>query len=233
MKKIIGYLLGALLFFVPLFVNAAETIDVSKYTTKGLDATLAEEKIEKKYSSYIENDNQAIIYMFRGTGCGYCRAFLEFINSITDEYGKYFKLVSFEVWNDSTNSELLNTISAFMGEQASGVPYIIIGDQIFPGYSSTYDDGIKAAIKDLYNKSKDDRYDIFAEYNKSITEKEKAESAAISKPIIWNLIFVSIATIIIVCVINSGKKEVLSAIRSQRKYGVPMNHKNRPNRRDE
>ena len=231
MKKILGYVLGALLFLFPLFVSAAETIDISKYATKGLEATLAEEGMEKAYSSYKENDNQAIIYMFRGNGCGYCRSFLTFLNSITDEYGKYFKLVSFEVWNDSANSELMTTISTYMGEAASGVPYVIIGDQVFPGYASTYDDSIKAAIKDLYNKSKEDRYDVFAAYNKDITDKEKSEASAVSKPIIWNLIFVSIATIVIVCYINSSKREVMSAIRSQRKYGIPMNKK--PHRRDE
>ena len=187
--------------------------------------------MEKAYKSYSENDNQAIIYMFRGNGCGYCRSFLTFLNSITDEYGKYFKLVSFEVWNDSANSELMNKISTFMGEQATGVPYIIIGDQVFPGYAGTYDDSIKSAIKDLYNKSKDERFDVFNEYNKSVSEKEKAEASATSKPIIWNLIFTSIATIIVVSYVNSSKKQVLSAIRSQKKYGVPMNKK--PHRRDE
>ena len=46
--------------------------------------------------SYKENDKQAVIYMFRGQGCGYCRAFLSFLASIVDDYGEYFKLVSFD-----------------------------------------------------------------------------------------------------------------------------------------
>ena len=69
-----------------------------QYKTLNLEETLAEEGIEKKFSNYKETDDQITIYMFRGKGCAYCKKFLEFLNGITEEYGKYFKLVSFESW---------------------------------------------------------------------------------------------------------------------------------------
>ena len=46
-----------------------------------------------------------------------------------------------------------------MGNAAGGVPYIIIGDNVFPGYAETYDDSIKDAIKKLYDS--EDRFDVF------------------------------------------------------------------------
>ena len=222
MKKILGLFIALLLLVMPVFTFAAETIDITKYQTKGLDATLEEENIEKAFKSYKEDSNKVNIYLFRGSGCGYCRKFLTFLSSITEEYGKYFNLVSFETWSNSDNSDLLQVISTYLGEAATGVPYIIIGDQVFPGYAESYDDGIKSAITKLYQVKPEQRFDVFEEYNKAITEQEKAESSAAAKPIIWSFIFVSIATIIIVCTINSAKKEILSAVRIQRRFGNQM-----------
>ena len=122
--------------------------------------------------------DQVTIYMFRGQGCGYCRKFLTFLSSISEEYGKYFKLVSFEVWQDQDNSELMAQVGEALGEEISGVPFIIIGDKTFPGYAETYDEQIKDAIKELYDEEEKDRYDIFDELgnsNKKKSEKEKKE----------------------------------------------------------
>ena len=126
-----------------------------------LKDTLESEDIELEYEDYEENSKQIKIYMFRGQGCGYCKKFLNFLNSITEEYGKYFKLVSFEVWQDEANGTLMQEVAEKLGEEASGVPYIIIGDQVFPGYTESMDDQIKEAIVNLYNTKKADRYDVF------------------------------------------------------------------------
>ena len=141
-KKIAIIVLMLLSIIIPVKAFAKE-----QYKTLNLEETLAEEGIEKKFSNYKETDDQITIYMFRGKGCAYCKKFLEFLNGITEEYGKYFKLVSFESWYNDENSNLLTDISTFMGEPASGVPYIIIGDKVFGGYTDSYDESIKAAIK--------------------------------------------------------------------------------------
>ena len=176
MKKLLGIVIALVLLVMPVFTFAAETIDISQYKSEGLTDVLSEERIDRDFKDYKEGSNKVNIYMFRGSGCGYCHAFLIFLNSITEEYGKYFNLVAFETWNNSDNNDLLTTISTYLGEAATGVPYIIIGDQVFPGYSSTYDDGIKAAITKLYNAKPEDRYDVFEKYNEYVTSKEKEEA---------------------------------------------------------
>ena len=214
MKKILGIVIALLIAIMPIIVNAEEAtkIDISKYKTLNLKETLAEEEIKADFSNYSESDDQVNIYMFRGRGCGYCRAFLNFINSITDEYGKYFKIVSFETWYDDNNNELLKTISSFMGETASGVPYIIIGDQVFPGYASSYDEGIKAAITQLYDST--DRYDVFEEYNKSIEDAKKAANASGNRVIAFNLFFIIIATGFICFYVNDNNKKLYEKLTS-------------------
>lgn len=149
-----------LLLLMPLQISAS-----TDYETKNLKETLAAEEIELAYPDYKETDDQITIYMFRGTGCGYCKAFLTFLNSITEEYGKYFKLESYEVWSNQKNGELMQEVGEFLGEKAGGVPFIIIGDKVFPGYNEVYDEDIKTAIKDLYDSN--NRYDVFKEMEKA------------------------------------------------------------------
>jgi len=202
MKKILGTIFALFLCAFPIVSFAAETakeINLEDYTTLGLDAVLESEEMEKEYENYSENDDQISIYLFRGQGCTYCKAFLTFLNSITDEYGKYFKLVSFESWYDTDNASLLETLSEFVNNPAQGVPYIIIGENVFPGYASDYDDQIKEAITTLYESS--ERYDVIEAYNASLKEAKKAESSAMNKVIIYNLVFTALATTVIVFVI--------------------------------
>jgi len=217
MKKVLGYIIAAVFLFIPVVTFAVEKIDVDNYETKDFKATLESENMTIQNTEYKETDDQITIYLFRGQGCGYCRAFLTFMNSISKEYGKYFKMVSFETWNDSSNGELLQALGNFMGEPAEGVPYIIIGDQVFPGYASSYDEGIKSAIKTLYDTKKEERYDAFEAYNDELVAKERAERSATTKPIIWNFIFITIAVIIICCYTNSSNKKLLADIKASNK----------------
>jgi len=195
----------------------AETV----YKTLNLKEALAEEEIEEKFTNYKETDDQITIYLFRGKGCGFCRSFLEFMNSITDEYGKYFKMVSYEVWNDSNNSALLTEVSTFLNQPASGVPYVIIGDQVFPGYASSYDDSIKAAIKELYNTKKKDRYDVFEEMKKGSNEKNS--SSSLNNSSVWIIIICNIVCTTVACLVtmshfNNKYNELYQKIDQKKDY---------------
>ena len=90
------------------------------------------------------------VHMFRGEGCGYCAAALEFFESIEGEYGKYFNLETHEVWYDEDNASLMQDVAAYYGEDIGGVPYIIIGEKTFQGYAEQYDEDIINAITSAY-----------------------------------------------------------------------------------
>ena len=188
------------LIMLPLSVYAKE------YNTLDFKGALAEEEIEEKFSNYKPNDDAITIYMFRGKGCGYCRAYLEFMNSITDEYGKYFKMETYEVWNDADNSELLGEVSTYLGEEAGGVPYIIIGDKVFGGYSSEWNDSIKEAIVTLYDMKESKRYDVFKEMKKH--PNGKGSGFSLDSNVVWNFAFILIATLIIISFVHLRFKEL-------------------------
>lgn len=191
MKKLLLVILSAIVLIGRVNAVTAddEKINLSDYQTLNFKEILKEEDIKEDFKSYSEDDKQITIYMFRGNGCGYCRNFLTFLNSITNEYGKYFKVVGFEVWSNEDNSKLLDKVSSFMGSEAGGVPYIIIGDKVFPGYAESYDEDIKTAIKELYDS--EEKYDVFEEYNKAIDKAKKQASGNAGTIIFWNFVFIA------------------------------------------
>lgn len=96
------------------------------------------------------SNEKITVHIFRGEGCGYCKAALSFFDSIEEEYGKYYELEEHEVWYDEDNATLMSNVASYFNEEVNGVPYIIIGDKTFQGYTESYNDEIKQAIKDAY-----------------------------------------------------------------------------------
>ena len=206
MKKFLTvFLLCLFLFPMTAF---AET------TSLNLIDTLKDDDITPSSTTYSESDEKATVYLFRGKGCGYCHAFLEFLNSITEEYGKYFNLRSYEVWYNEENSNLLSTVSNYLGQPAGGVPYIVIGDKVFAGYASGYDEDIKSAIVALYNTPAGERYDVLKKIDEegyvyvpsdndtagdtattgSDTYANESRSTGETSDAIWTFLFVAVGT---------------------------------------
>ena len=114
-------------------------------------------------------DRKVNVYFFRGQGCSHCAEAEEFFKGIEGEYGKYYNLVDYEVWYNEDNSDLMEKVAKARDEDASGVPYIIIGDKSWNGFASDYADSIKNKIKEVYKQNPKDRYDVmdFVNNNKS------------------------------------------------------------------
>ncbi len=203
-KKLLILLLVALL---PVTVFAKSFLD--DYNTTGLKETVAAEGLELLNKDYKENDKQAVIYLFRGQGCSHCHEFVEFLNSISKEYGNYFRLVAFEVWQDNTNSALLSKIAAFNGDDPNntGVPYFVIGEKVFNmGYGASMADDVKEAIMKQYNNP---GYDLIEAYQKSLNKDTGTSSVAV---IFWNAFFIVAATVAVIIVSNNNTKRILEAV---------------------
>ena len=93
--------------------------------------------------------------MFWGDGCPHCENAMKFLNSIEDEYGKYYKLNKFEVWYNPDNGKLLHQFASKMGEEVSVIPYIIIGNQTFKGFHEEDKQQIIDAIVSQHENSFD------------------------------------------------------------------------------
>lgn len=124
MKKILIALV-AILTVVPNVVNAAPVVagikeaaeEEIKYFKNYLKSD-DEETIEyynKNYKKYVEilektdfskyqtSDDKVNVYIFRGSGCSFCLKVLAYFSEAINEYGDYFNVVTYEVWNNSEN----------------------------------------------------------------------------------------------------------------------------------
>lgn len=108
------------------------------------------------------------IYIFWGDGCPHCKHLAEFLGEKQSEIGDKISLYTFEVWKDKNNLAFLKSFGKFLGENPKGVPYIIIGNKTYSGFSET-DEETKQKIIDLIKTeaSKTDKIDKYQEYKKS------------------------------------------------------------------
>ena len=198
-----------MLFVIPMRVFASTYYD--NYKTLNLVEALKEEEIELENKDYKETDDQAIIYLFRGNGCGFCRKLLTYLSSISKEYGKYFKVVSFEVWNDAENNSLMQKVAGVTGVAAQGVPYYIIGDETFDGYAESYNDRIINAIMKEYNEP-DPNADVFNKLDEKENSTTKSSGTDTFAIIFWNLVIVGVGAGLVIYFNDKNKKEILKRI---------------------
>ncbi len=105
------------------------------------------------------------VYVFRGEGCPHCEEFLNYIKGL-DSYKDKITIKDYEIWFDENNQERMYKVAYMRKDKdATGVPYIIIGDKSWIGYSSDNNKEIEAQIDKVYNQSLSDRYDVMDEYN--------------------------------------------------------------------
>lgn len=181
MKKFIVLLLLAML--MPTMVLAAP-----KYEKKTLKEALKDEGIKNDLGDYEEDDNQVTIYLFRGKGCSHCYEFLEYVSSkLIKEYGDKIKVETYEVWNNKNNAKLMQKVSDYFKDDASGVPYIVIGDKTFNGYSESMNEELKSTIDNLYDS--EERFDVFDEIDLEKDDEEDDDDETDSTQTIVFIIF--------------------------------------------
>ena len=110
-------------------------------------------------------NNKPNIYIFWGDGCPHCKALAKFISKLPAEAKDKVNIYSFEVWGDKDNKAFMKKFGKYLGQDVSGVPFMIIGDKIFDGYSSgdtKTDQQILDAINTIIkNRGSTDQYKLY------------------------------------------------------------------------
>lgn len=75
------------------------------------------------------------IYVFRGSTCPHCEEALEYFNKHKDQIPEGVSVVTYEVWDNSNNSKLLDAVSEKLGEKTGSVPFFVIGNESIVGYN--------------------------------------------------------------------------------------------------
>ena len=149
------------------------------YATDEAATTTGEEQVTTQESKEVN------LYFFRGEGCPHCEEAEEWFKSIEEEYGSYFNIVDYEVWNDENNAALMEKVAKARGEEAEGVPYIIVGDKSWSGFTSEYEQEILDQIQKVFAQDVSERYDIMKYVDSGTSQKnESSEKSGATDAII-------------------------------------------------
>ncbi len=217
-SKLIILVFALVAFLLPLNVNATkrQVEDKEKkeveYVKEDLKNVLDSEGI--KYSfDHNDNNAQATVVLFRGAGCSHCHEFLEYVvSTLIPKYGDKVKYEIYEVWNNEGNRDLFTKVANYMGTEAGGVPFIIIGDNFFEGFAQGMDPEITGAIdEEIINNKKVDVVKEAIEYEKVQADKAKAEKEGpYNRVIIWTFLFVLASTVVTLTFVNKKYNDLAS-----------------------
>jgi len=167
MKKNILLCILMLLFLFPIFVYAKIPDDI-QYHQITLNEALELDGLDKIKET--KKNNPITVHVFIGKGCPHCHDFLLYASTtLNKKLGDKVDYKIYETWYDSDNEKLFGYVSNYFKLNRSGVPFIVIGNDYYKGYSSTYNIDIERAIEKEYNKK--DRFDFF----KALDEYEPSE----------------------------------------------------------
>ncbi|MBE6148454.1 MAG: thioredoxin family protein [Firmicutes bacterium] len=126
----------------------------------------------------VTDHEKVTIYIFRGNGCGFCRNALVYFNENADKYSDYIEVKTYEVWENQYNSDLMLEVAEKMGDELTGVPYIVIGNTYSEnGFLDTLgEDMIEAALQEYQSDSYVDLVAEVAEKHESAQEQSLYDS---------------------------------------------------------
>lgn len=92
------------------------------------------------------------VYLFEGEGSRSSENAKSFLGELKadPEYGEYFDIVEYEVWNDEDNYDLLEMVADEFNRSET-VPFIVIGNNCFDQYKLSMNEEIKNRIRYEYN----------------------------------------------------------------------------------
>lgn len=209
-KSLFRGLILSTIFMFPIIVKAEVKPDDFQTTINEEIETFKDAEGYESYinilknvdlSNYTENKDKVNIYVFRGGSCSHCLDAIVYFANIVNEYGNKFNLITYEVWTNQDNSNLMNEVAKVFSETVSGVPYIVIGDKTYSGFDET---SMSSEIETIINEdyAKEDRFDVMDNLG---TVYKKSNSELIVSLVMIGLI-AGLLTIIYVIKANKKKK---------------------------
>ena len=107
------------------------------------------------------NDNEVILYLFHGQECPHCEEEREWLKTIRNKYDN-IRFIYYEVWHNENNSNYLKDIFTKLEVTQNSIPFTIIGEKYFIGFSDSTKVEIENAIRyylelDEDNKNNNDK----------------------------------------------------------------------------
>lgn len=131
------------------------------------------------FSNNVRAEDKIDIYFFEGDGCSHCKDELAFLEQLKKDYTN-LDIHMYEVWHNEENKELMKKMTTELGLDIKGVPFTIIGDKYFAGYSEEY---VRPGIIDAITSKGANEFNIES-YSVNIPVIGKVYLKDISLPVI-------------------------------------------------
>ena len=156
MKKYLIFLIALFIICFPI-----STFAISKdYNDKVADIV----NVEKE-------ENKVNLYLFYGNECPHCEEERQWLKSIKEEYKDYLNVYEFEVWHSDDNKNKMEEIKTLFNETKTGVPFTIIGDNEYVGYSKSIGSILEGKIQ-YYSELKSNPNEVEIPFLGKINMKE-------------------------------------------------------------
>jgi thiol-disulfide isomerase/thioredoxin len=86
-----------------------------------------------------------VIYFFKGDGCPKCAEEERFLEALSKKIPKV-EIRAYEVWRHAGNAAMMQNLLKSRGVDATGIPFTIVGNRIFYGFSPQIAEEIEIAI---------------------------------------------------------------------------------------
>ena len=132
MKKVF-YIIIFLFCIIPINIGAIKADYVDKLSdTIGIEV----------------EENKVNLYLFKDKTCPHCKKETEWLKSIESDYKDYLNIYYFELNGNKENQEKYFIATETMNVNTNSIPFTVIGEKTFVGFSDTIKSNIENAIKD-------------------------------------------------------------------------------------
>ncbi len=133
--------------------------------------------------SSIAQTNALHIYIFWGDGCPHCTKAKTYLYSVEKKYPQ-IRLVDFEVYKNKHNQELFTEVGKILQKDITGVPFIVIGNEVFSGFSESISpQKIEQRISFCLQNSCPDSVENLAS-KEGISEKDRSIAEVVEKDLL-------------------------------------------------
>lgn len=94
------------------------------------------------------NAEEVNITLFYGKECPHCAKEEQYLKVLKNELGDNLNIQSYEVWHSDENQNLLSKTRKALNNTDDGVPFLVIGNKTFTGYSDVIAKDIKKEVFD-------------------------------------------------------------------------------------
>ena len=136
-KLLVVLLLLVILPFNTLAISKSYTDKVAKYTNTPIE------------------ENKINLYLFHGAECPHCAEEKVWLKEIEEKYKDSLNIYYFEVWHDKDNAKIMEKLMKDFGVEKNGVPFTIIGEKHYVGFSSVIAPSMEDKIKEYIDLEHD------------------------------------------------------------------------------